>query len=85
MKSDNRYLAEIIEKSLKYSSKYNKFKHLFIKNKSVFTLFEHQFWDHKILLKFNKKLTYESIYSLFKKELKILQEYLNKNQKKEFI
>ncbi len=28
---------------------------------------------------------YESIYSLFKKELKILREYFNENQKKEFI
>ncbi len=43
MKSNNKYLTEIIEKLLKYSSKYNKFKHLFIKNKSASALSEHQF------------------------------------------
>ncbi len=43
MKSNNRYLIETIEKSSKYSSKYNKFKHLFIKNKSASALFKHQF------------------------------------------
>jgi len=79
VKSDNKYLAEIIEKSSKYSSEYNKFKRLFIKNKNAFALSEHQFWDHEILLEFDKKLTYESIYSLSKKELKILQKYLNEN------
>ncbi len=42
MKSNNKYLAEIIEKPLKYSSEYNKFKHLFIKNKSASALFEYQ-------------------------------------------
>jgi len=72
VKSNNRYLAEIIEKFSKYLSKYNKFKHWFIGNKSAFILSEYQFWDYKILLKSNKKLIYKSIYSLSKKELKIL-------------
>ena len=85
MKFDNKYLIEITEKSLKYLFKYNEFKHLFIKNKSTSVLFEYQFWNHEILLELNKKLTYRSIYSLSEKELKILQEYLDKNQKKEFI
>jgi len=79
VKSDNKYLAEIIEKFLKYLSKYNKFKYLFIENKSASILSKHQFWNYEILLEFGKKLTYKSIYSLSKKELKILQEYLNKN------
>ncbi len=35
-------------------------------------LSKYQFWDHKILLEFNKKLIYKSIYSLSKKEFKIL-------------
>ncbi len=38
MKSNNKYLIEIVENSLKYLFKYNKFKYLFIKNKSAFTL-----------------------------------------------
>jgi len=41
VKSDNRCLAEIIEKSSKYLSKYNEFKHLFIKNKSASALSEY--------------------------------------------
>ncbi len=85
MKSDNRCLAEIIKKSLKYLSKYHEFKYLFIENKSASILFKYQFWDYKILLESNKKFIYRSIYSLSKKELKILQEYFVKNQKKEFI
>ncbi len=43
MKSDNRYLIEIIEKSSKYLSKYNKFKYLFIKNKNISILSKYQF------------------------------------------
>jgi len=85
VKSDNKCLVEIIEKSLKYLFKYNEFKCLFIKNKSASALSKHQFWDHKIPLKSNKKLTYKFIYSLSEKEFKILREYFNKNQKKEFI
>ena len=79
MKFDNRCLIEIIEKSSKYLFKYNKFKRLFIKNKSASALSEHQFWDHEILLESGKKFTYESIYFLSEKELKILRKYLNKN------
>ena len=79
MKFNNKCLIEIIEKSLKYLSKYNEFKYLFIKNKSASALSEYQFWNHEILLKLNKKSIYKSIYSLSEKEFKILQEYLNKN------
>ncbi len=43
MKSDNRYLVEITEKSFKYSSEYNKFKYLFMKNKNVSVLSKYQF------------------------------------------
>ena len=72
MKSNNKCLVEIIKKFLKYLSKYNKFNRLFIKNKSAFALFKYQLWNHEILLKLDKKLTYKSIYSLSEKELKIL-------------
>ncbi len=41
MKSNNKYLIEIIEKSFKYSSKYNEFKYLFIKNKNASALFKY--------------------------------------------
>jgi len=85
MKSNYKYLVEITEESAKYLLKYNKFKHLFIKDKSVSTLSKYQFWNYKISLKLSKKLIYRSIYSLSKKELKILREYLNENQKKRFI
>ncbi len=43
MKSDNKCLAEIIEKSSKYLSEYNKFKCLFMKDKNAFALSEYQF------------------------------------------
>ncbi len=42
IKLDNRCLAKIIEKSSKYLFKYNKFKRLSIKNKSVSALFKYQ-------------------------------------------
>ncbi len=41
MKSDNRCLAEIIEKLSEYLSEYNEFKYLFIKNKSASVLSEY--------------------------------------------
>ncbi len=42
MKSNNKYLIEIIEKSSEYLFKYNEFKHLFIKNKSASVLSKYQ-------------------------------------------
>ncbi len=41
MKSDNKCLIEIIEKSLKYLFKYNEFECLFIKDKSASVLSEY--------------------------------------------
>jgi len=41
VKLDNKCLAEIIRRIPEYSPKYNKFKYLFIKNKSVLVLSEH--------------------------------------------
>jgi len=38
MKSNSKYLIEIVENFSKYLSKYNEFKCLFIKDKSVSTL-----------------------------------------------
>ncbi len=42
MKSDNRYLAGIIEKPSKYLSKYNEFKRLFKEDKSISALSKYQ-------------------------------------------
>ena len=51
----------------------------------TYELFDHEFDDHAINLKSNKKSSYDSIYSLSKNELKILRVYLNKHLKNEFI
>jgi len=41
VKSDNKCLVEITEKSSEYLSKYNEFEYLFIKNKSASALSEY--------------------------------------------
>ena len=41
VKSDNKYLIKIIKSFLEYLLKYNKFKRLFIKNKSILALSKH--------------------------------------------
>ena len=46
---------------------------------------KHRDWDHEILIEEEKKPTYSLIYALSKTELKALQEYLDKNLRKEFI
>ena len=48
-------------------------------------LSKHRDWDHKILIKEGKKPTYGPIYALSKTELKALQQYLDKNLRKEFL
>ena len=45
----------------------------------------HYFNDHKILLMFNKKSSFNLIYDIFKNELKILKKYFDDNFIKEFI
>ena len=61
-----------------------KFVDLTNENKT-YELFNHEFDDHAINLKSNKKSSYDSIYSLSKNEFKILRVYLNKHFKNEFI
>ena len=51
----------------------------------TYELFNHEFDDHAINLKSNKKSSYEFIYALSKNEFKILRTYLNKHLKNEFI
>ena len=64
---------------------YKQWKHLFLKKITTKTLLKHQTWDHEIIFELNKTLTFELIYALFEKKLKILREYLNENLKKKFI
>ena len=64
---------------------YKQWKHLFLKKVTTKTLLKHQTWNHEIIFESNKTFTFEFIYALFEKELRILQEYLNENLKKEFI
>ena len=53
--------------------------------KKIYELSIHEFDDHAINLKSNKKSFYESIYSLFENELTVLRIYLNKHLKNDFI
>ena len=64
---------------------YKQWKHLFLKKITTKALFKHQTWNHEIVLKSSKTFTFELIYALFEKKLKILREYLNENLKKEFV
>ncbi len=48
-------------------------------SKNVFTLFNYKKKNYSISLLLNKELLYKLLYSFFKKELSILQEYLLKN------
>ena len=58
---------------------------MFREEKTTKTLSKHQSWNHEIKLELNKQFTFESIYTLSKKELKIFKKYLNENIKKRFI
>ena len=53
--------------------------------KKVYELSNHEFDDHSINLKSNKKSLYEFIYSLFEDELTVLRVYLDKHLKNDFI
>ena len=61
-----------------------KFEKIIDENK-VYELSNHEFDDHAIDLKSNKKSFYDFIYSLFENELTILRIYLNKYLKNNFI
>ena len=69
----------------KILDEYKQWKHLFLKKVTTKALLKHQTWDHEIVLESNKTFTFESIYALFEKKLRILREYLNENLKKKFI
>ena len=64
---------------------YKQWKHLFLKKVTTKTLFKHQIWNHEIIFKLNKTFTFEFVYALFEKKLKIFRKYLNENLKKKFI
>ena len=82
---------EILNKSksqntlTKILDEYKQWKHLFLKKITTKTLLKHQTWNHEIIFELSKTLTFELIYALFEKKLKILREYLNENLKKKFI
>ena len=61
-----------------------KFEKIIDENK-IYELSNHEFDDHAIDLKLNKKSSYDFIYSLFENELTILRIYLNKHLKNDFI
>ena len=69
----------------KILDEYKQWKHLFLKKITTKTLFKHQTWNHEIIFELNKTFTFELIYALFEKKLKIFREYLNENLKKKFI
>ena len=73
------------ESSKHVSHIYKNWRHLFREEKTTIVLFKHQSWNHEIKLKSEKQFTFEFIYALFEKKLKILRKYLNENMKKEFI
>ena len=66
------------------SSKYHEFLDVFFK-KEVDKLSKRRSHDHKISLMKEKKFTYDSLYDMNRDELLILQKYLTKNLKKNFI
>ena len=69
----------------KILDEYKQWKHLFLKKITTKALLKHQTWDHEIILESSKTFTFEFIYALFEKKLRILREYLNENLKKKFI
>jgi transposase InsO family protein len=64
---------------------YQEFEPLFKEELDMKALPEHQLWDHEIPLEPGTKPVCRPIYSLSEKELKVLREYLDENQKKGFI
>ena len=70
---------------IKIFDEYKQWKPLFLKKVTTKTLFKHQTWNHEIIFESSKTFTFEFIYALFEKKLKVLREYLNENLKKKFI
>ena len=69
----------------KIFDEYKQWKHLFLKKITTKTLLKHQTWNHEIIFELSKTFTFELIYALFEKKLRIFREYLNENLKKKFI
>ena len=87
----NHASFEILNKSKSQNAftrifdEYKQWKHLFLKKVTTKTLLKHQIWNHEIIFESNKIFTFELIYALFEKKLRILRKYLNENLKKKFI
>ena len=73
------------KKFMKIFDEYKQWKHLFLKKITTKTLLKHQIWNHEIIFELSKTFTFELIYALFEKKLRIFREYLNENLKKKFI
>lgn len=77
--------AKIIEENCApFWFPYKNYWYLFKKETEAKALPKHQPWNHNIELKFEKSLTFKSIYQLSEKKLKVLRDYLNENLKKKF-
>ena len=70
---------------MKIFDEYKQWKHLFLKKVTTKALLKHQIWNHEIIFKLSKTFTFEFIYALFEKKLRIFRKYLKKNLKKKFI
>ena len=66
------------------SEYFKKFENLNNENET-YKLSEHELMNHIIKLKKNKSPSYDSIYFLSESELKILEKYVNKHLKNNFI
>ena len=70
--------------AVKLLKKYYQFLDVFSRQKADM-LSVHQSYDHKILLKDKKQLTFKALYSMSQDELKVLRKYLNDHLSKGFI
>jgi transposase InsO family protein len=64
---------------------YRQYARMFEEELTEKALPEHKPWDHEIKLQEGKTPTFERIYQLSEKELKVLREYITENLKKGFI
>ena len=62
-KKDLKYFFEILKK-------YQQWLQTFESNETKYVLLQYKSWDHEIPLKLNTKLTFESFWFLFEKNLK---------------
>ena len=62
---------------------YKQWRHLFLKKVTTKALLKHQIWNHEIIFESNKTFTFESIYALFEKKLKIPSRIFEREFEKE--